>query len=538
MPTPPFGDALPYPSRRRPVYARNVVATSQPLAAQAGLEMLRRGGNAMDAAVATAAALTVVEPTSNGIGSDAFALIWAGGGLHGLNASGRAPRSLSPARYAGLEKIPTRGWDGVTTPGAVSGWVMVAQQFGKLPLETLLAPAVRYARDGFLVSPEVAYYWGRAAKRYTGDVTAEWRRTFAPNGRAPRTGEQFRSPNHAATLEAIASTGGAAFYRGPLAERIGRAASEGGGDLRVDDLASHAAEWVRPIAMEYQGVRLHEIPPNGQGIVALIALGILRHHDIAGMAVDSVSYLHHHIEAMKLAFRDGHRYVADPAFMDVAPADLLDDGYLAERARLIDADRAQDFGHGTPKPGGTILLTTADAEGNMVSFIQSNYTGFGSGVVVPGTGIALQNRGCCFTLEPGHPNEAGPGKRPYHTIIPAFVTRPGPGGEDVPLMAYGVMGGFMQPQGHAQVLSRIVDHDQNPQAALDAPRWRVESGLKVTIEPGFDPAVYEGLRALGHDVTIASRLGAGHGRGQVIYRLDDGYLAASDQRADGQAVGF
>lgn len=530
--------SYPYPSQRAPVFARNVVSTSHPLAAQAGLEMLRRGGNAMDAAVATAMALTVLEPTSNGIGGDNFALIWTGGGLHGLNASGRSPAGLRRERYEGMERIPTSGWDGVTTPGAVSGWVAVNREFGALPFSIVAEPAVRYAREGALAPPEIAHYWSRATRAYRRDRFPAWHETFAPGGRGPRAGELVRLPDHADTLEAIGATDGRAFYEGALAERIEAAAIEGGGDLRVADLAAHQPAWVRPISMDYHGWRLHEIPPNGQGIAALIALGIVRHFGLEEMGPDDPRALHIGMEAMKLAFADAHRYVADPEQMDVSAASLLDEGYLAERAGLIDPDGAKDFGHGTPKQGGTVLLAAADAQGNMVSFIQSNYTGFGSGVVVPGTGISLQNRGCCFTLEKGHPNEVAPGKLPYHTIIPAFVTREGSDGNEAPVMAFGVMGGFMQPQGHLQVLLRMADHKQNPQSALDAPRWQVGDGLRVTVEPGFDGAVYEALRDLGHEVSVPGRRNAGQGRGQVIYKLEDGYVAGSDLRSDGQAVGF
>ncbi|MFG0330210.1 MAG: gamma-glutamyltransferase family protein [Phycisphaerales bacterium] len=534
---PDFTYEFPYPSQRLPVFAKNAVATSQPLAAQAGLDMLQRGGNAADAAVATAIALTVVEPTSNGIGSDNFALIWAGGGLHGLNASGRAPRAMTPDHYSGMERIPYYGWHGVTTPGAVSGWVAVSEKFGALPFADLFEPAIRYAREGFLVSPQTAYYWNLGASRYDGDEFKAWHDTFAPGGRAPQTGELFRSEGHARTLERIAETKGEAFYRGDLAEKIAAASQAGDGALSMRDLESHQADWVRPISLDYHNHELHEIPPNGQGLAALLMLGVVREFDMPSLAVDSVEALHLQIEAMKVAFADGHRYIADPDAMDVAAADLLDPAYLRERARLIDPDKAQDFQHGEPKHGGTVYLTAADADGMMVSFIQSNYTGFGSGMVVPGTGIALQNRGCCFTLEKGHPNEVGPGKRPYHTIIPGFVTTR-TGGSIEPLMSFGVMGGFMQPQGHAQVLIRIADWNQNPQAALDAPRWRVNDGMSVTIEPGFDASLYDGLEALGHEVTIANARTVSHGRGQIIYRLDDGYLAASDQRSDGQAVGY
>jgi gamma-glutamyltranspeptidase/glutathione hydrolase len=524
-----------------PVLAANVVATSQPLAAQAGLRALQQGGNAADAAVATAAAMTVLEPTSNGLGSDAFALIWHDGKLHGLNASGRAPRAMTPEHFAGHRTVPTTGWGPVTVPGAVSAWVAVSKRFGKLPFADLLDAAIGYADRGYPVAPQTAEGWAHA-----GTLAREFpsfAQTFFPNGRAPRPGERFRNPDQANSLRRIAETTGEAFYRGDLAEKIAAHAKATGGLMTTDDLAAHTADWVEPISLAYRHVRVHEIPPNGQGIAALMALGILQHATDRGLGdldPDCPDLLHFQIEAMKLAFADAHRYVADPAAMDVTPAQLLDPAYLAERAKSIDPERAGNPHWGTPKPGGTILLTAADANGMMVSFIQSNYQGFGSGIVVPGTGISMQNRGACFTLEKGHPNRVAGGKRPYHTIIPAFLTRPGrDGAADEPLMAFGVMGGFMQPQGHLQVVTRLADFGQNPQAALDAPRFQVTSGLRVSMEPGFAPAVYDELRRRGHEIEVAGRQTVTFGGGQAIYRLDGGaYLGASDLRRDGQAVGY
>lgn len=539
----PFGYDLPYTSQRMPVLARNCVATSQPLAAQAGLEMLRLGGNAADAAVATAAALTVVEPTANGIGSDNFALLWmkdenGNAKLHGLNASGRAPMGLKREDYDGLDRMPLYDWRAVTTPGAVSGWAAVNEKFGKLPLAKVLEPAIRYASEGFLVSPGVAQGWGASARRYRGaDRFDGWQQTFVRDGRTPQPGELFSSPSHARTLEAIAKTKGRAFYEGEIAEAIDAESKKHGGSLRLADLAAHEASWVDPISIDYRGWRLHEIPPNGQGITALIALGILRHFDLAELQIDSAKWMHLQIEAMKLAFADAHQHIADPEHMRVSVDDLLDDGYLQDRSKLISREKAGNFNYGEPKDGGTVLLTAADADGNMVSFIQSNYTGFGSGMVIPDYGVAMQNRGGNFSLEPGHANEIAPGKLPYHTIIPGFVTR-----EGAPAMAFGVMGGFMQPQGHAQVLVRLADHGQNPQACLDAPRWQIERDGRVMIEPGFETltseAVYDQLEAMGHPMRRYRTRNATFGRGQIIYRLEDGYLAASDLRADGQAVGF
>lgn len=537
-----FDWSMPYPSQRQPTFARNVVATSQPLAAQAGLSMLQKGGNAVDAAIATAIAMTVIEPTTNGIGSDAFALIWDPkannnhGALLGLNASGRSPRSLNASHFAGMDKVPTRGWLPVTVPGAVAGWIDAHQKLGKLPFAELFEPAIHYARNGFPVAPLTAGLWTRAARSYRD--FPDWGRMFLVNGEPPAIGQVMQLPGHARTLQRIADSNGDAFYKGELAHAMTSTAKAQGGHLALEDLAAHTSEWVEPLALDALGATLHEIPPNGQGIAAQIALGIMRHFDIASLQPDCPDVLHLQIEAMKLAFADAHRHVADASAMRIAPSDLLDAGYLESRAKLIDPSRSQDFAHGEPKPGGTILLCTADASGMMVSWIQSQYTGFGSGVVIPETGIAMQNRGACFTLEKGHVNEVAGGKRPYHTIIPGFVTA-SDGARSRPLMAFGVMGGFMQPQGHLQVFTRMFQYRQNPQAALDAPRWQVTTGRKVTIEPGYDAAVYEELRQRGHDLERAAERSVTFGRGQTIYNLGDNtYAAGSDLRADGHAVGW
>jgi len=522
-----FDWRFPYPSQRMPVLARNVVATSQPLAAQAGLRMLAEGGTAVDAAVASAICLAVVEPTSNGIGSDAFAIVWDGEGLHGLNGSGRSPEAWTPERFAGRDAMPERGWDTVTVPGAVSAWVALSERFGRLPFERLFEPAVGYARDGFLVSPRIAASWqgaGLLSEELT-DLAV-----FFPQGRAPAPGERFAFPEQADTLERIAATRGDAFYRGGLARQIVAHAQAHDGAMGLDDLAGHQADWVEPIAVDFAGITVHEIPPNGQGIAALIALGILEHTDLASHPVYSTDSLHLQIEAVKLALADAYRYVSDPATMAVAPRELLDPSYLAERAGHIDMDKAQHQPFGTPPAGGTVYLTAADADGMMVSFIQSNYQGFGSGIVVPGTGISLQNRGAGFVLDEGHPNQVGGGKRPFHTIIPAFVTRDGQ-----PLVSFGAMGGAMQAQGHVQMMVRIFACGQNPQAAADAPRWRVTEGLTVAVEDGFAPEVLGELACRGHRL---QRHGGSFGGAQLIHRLDDGYLAASEPRKDGQAVGF
>jgi gamma-glutamyltranspeptidase/glutathione hydrolase len=513
------------------VLARNVVATSQPLATQAGLSMLARGGNAVDAAIATAITLTVVEPVSNGIGSDLYAFVWDGRELVGLNASGRSPAAATLETYAGRTSIPQRGWEAVSIPGAVSGWVALSRRYGRLPFADLFEPAIRYARDGWIVSPVISAQWRRAA----GVIPHEfgWAEHFLPRGRTPDAGEAFACPPMARTLASIAASEGESFYRGELAATMAAHAQSYGARHTTEDFARHASDWVSPLSLEYRDATVHEIPPNGQGITALQALGILREFDLRSDSPDSLPAQHRAIEAMKLAFADAYAHVADRDHMRVSPEALLDRAYLASRARLIDMKRAQDFGPGEPPRGGTVYLATGDADGTMVSLIQSNYMGFGSGVVVPGTGISLQNRGAGFSLEPDHPNVLAGGKRPFQTIIPGFVTRGG-----APLAAFGVMGGPIQPQGHVQTLVRMLDHGMNAQAALDAPRWRWNREGTLDLEPSFDAGVREGLAALGHSLVQTSDSYFDFGAGQFVVKIDDGYLAASDPRRDGQAAGF
>jgi len=526
--------SFPYASQRMPLLAANVVATSQPLAAAAGLAMYLKGGNAADAALATAITLTVVEPCMNGIGGDAFALIWADDRLHGLNASGRAPKRMTAQHFTGRDAMPIRGWDTVTVPGAVSAWRALSEKFGRLPFADLFEPAIRYATDGYLVSPTVHRQWQSQVEEllpYPG-----YREAFAPQGRAPGPGETFICPGQAKTLGRIAESKGDAFYTGDLASAIIAHARNTGGLIDESDLGNHTADWVAPIAMSYRDVTLHEIGPNGQGIGALIALGILDTFDIDPADPDAGLAQHLKIEAIKLAFADMRDYVGDPdAMRNVTAHHLLDKEYLKSRASLIDPGRAGPARAGTPVNGkGTVYLTAADKDGMMVSFIQSNYMGFGSGVVVPDTGIALQNRGCGFTLAPGHPNEVGPGKRPFHTIIPGFLTRDG-----APLMSFGVMGGAMQAQGHVQIVSRLADHGQNPQAASDAPRWRVQDdNATVAVEWNMPRETIEGLEKRGHTVAIAPRFDNGFGSGQFALKVDGGYMAASDHRKDGYPMGI
>lgn len=510
--------------------ARNVVATSQPLAAQAGLQALVKGGNAVDAALTVAITLTVVEPVMNGIGGDLFAIVWDGEAMHGLNSSGHAPAAWTPERFAQYDEMPETGWDCVTIPGGVAGWTLLSEKFGRLGFSELFEPAINYARNGYAVSPITANRWFDAEEKFRG--FKEFGDTFFMNGRAPRAGEKIVLPHHGNTLELIANTRGDAFYRGELAESIVHHAEHAGGAITLEDLSAHRSEWVECIDFEYHGVRVHEIPPNGQGIASLIALGVLQELDIAQYPVDSCDSLHLQIEAMKVGVAAAHQYVADPAHMTVNVVELLDAGFLTEQASRIRLDRALRPDVKVRREHGTVYLTTADASGMMVSLIQSNYHGFGSGIVIPERGISMHNRGSGFSLQAGHPNQVGGGKRPFHTIIPAFVTR-----NERPLMSFGVMGAHMQPQGHVQMIVRIIDYGQNPQAASDAPRWHVHPDFKLTLEAGFPQEFRTQLTQRGHE--FEDQFGPGlFGGAQLIYCLEDGYCAASDHRKDGLAVGY
>ncbi|MDG1998327.1 MAG: gamma-glutamyltransferase family protein [Amylibacter sp.] len=523
-----------YPSRRSVVLADNMVVTSQPLAAQAGLSMLAKGGNAADAAIATAIALTVVEPTGNGVGSDAFAILWDGTELHGLNASGRSPSKWSPWRFAGLDEMPMHGWESVTVPGAVSAWVSISERFGKLPFEALFEPAISYANNGFIVSPKIAQLWARGLRLLS--EQPGFADHFAPNGHTPQAGERFSNPSLAQSLRQISETRGKAFYEGALAQAIVASSKAHGGAMTLDDLAAHKPDWCGTISKEFDDVTLHEIPPNGQGIAALMALGILSYTNIREKDADDPLAIHLQIEAMKLALRDTEGYVADVDHMVAVSAnDLLNDDYLAARAKLINPKKAQNFGVGAPKNGGTVYLTAADASGMMVSFIQSNYAGFGSGVVVPGTGIHLQNRGFGFSLDPNSPNYVGPNKRPFQTIIPGFLMGP-----EKPLMSFGVMGGPMQAQGHLQMVLRTQLWRQDVQMAVDAPRWRVTEGLSVACETTLPKMICDALKSMEHELSFEEPdVAFGFGGAQLIHRLPNGgYVGGSDPRKDGTAVGY
>jgi gamma-glutamyltranspeptidase / glutathione hydrolase len=516
---------------RKPLYAPSgVVATSQPLAASAGLAVLRRGGNAVDAAVATAITLSVVQPGSNDIGGDLFATVWDGTALHGLNASGRSPAALTLDRVrAG---VPERGWLPVTVPGAPAGWRDLHARFGALPFAELFTDALRYAEDGYPVSPMVALAWQRSAELHTtlrGPEFAEWARVFTRDGRAPRAGERFRNPGAARTLRLIAASGAEDFYRGETAAATAGYAARTGGLLTMADLAAHCSTWVAPVRVGYRGYDVWELPPNGQGVAALLALGILDGLDVSTATAEQRR--HWQVEAVKLGFADAHAYVADPDLAPVPVEELLNPAYVQTRRALVGATAALPEA-GEPSRGGTVYLCTADAGGMMVSLIQSTYLGFGSHVTVPGYGFGLQNRGAGFSVRPGHPNVVAGGKRPYHTIIPGFLTRAGQ-----PVGPFGVMGGHMQPQGHVQLVTSTVDSGLDPQAALDAPRWRWQTGRRLSVEPHLGEAAVDALRRRGHEVTVDAA--AGYGYGQAIWRTPDGgYVAGTEPRADGCALGY
>jgi gamma-glutamyltranspeptidase/glutathione hydrolase len=529
-----------YASVRLPLFARNIVSTSHPLAAQVGLSLLQRGGNAVDAAIGAAAAMTVLEPCSNGLGSDAFCILWDGQKLHGLNASGPAPAAWDldyfRKKYGeAARQPPMRGWDSVTVPGAVAAWVQLSKRFGKLGFAELLAPAIDIAERGYAVPVVVQEKW-TAAVADLKDLPG-FAETFLAQGRAPHVGERFVFAGAARALKLIAQTQGTALYGGEIAAAAAAHSARNGGAMRVADFAGFSPEWVEPLGLGVYGHRLHQIPPNGQGIAALIALGIVQQMDLAAHAVDSASAQHLQIEAMKLGFADTYAHVADPIGMRRTVEEMLDPHYLKKRAALIDPNRAQVFGAGHGDKGGTIYLTAADERGMMVSFIQSNYMGFGSGIVVPEWGLSLQNRGHAFSLDAASPNCVAPGKRPFHTIIPGFLTKDG-----LPQMSFGVMGGNMQPQGHLQTLVRMLVYRQHPQAACDAPRWRFNQGLAINVEAAMPGATIRELLRLGHQIEVIQDSYQDFGAGQFIWRLGhpavEGYVAASDPRRDGQAAGY
>ena len=523
----------PFSSRRSPVFARALVATSQPLAAQAGLRMLQRGGSAVDAALAAAMVLPVVEPTGNGLGSDNFALLWSEGELHGLNASGRSPAAWTPDYFAGQTEMPMSGADSITVPGAVGGWRALWERFGKLPWPDLFEPAIEIARRGFGVSPVIAGEWARSAERF--GERPDWAAAFAPHGQTPRAGELFQCEAMARTLETIARDKGESFYHGELAAQIAAHVQSEGGALTADDLAANKPEWVTPLAQDFAGYTLHELPPNGQGLVAQLLLGALEPTPFR--EADEATALHLAIECAKAAVADGLEYIAEPEAMNATPAQLLAPQRLAERAAQISASQnaapMREIVGSPARDLDTVLITAADENGQMVTLIQSNYRGFGSGLVVPDTGISLGSRGTGFSLTPDHPNCVAPRKRPFHTIIPGFLTRDG-----APVAAFGVMGGPMQPQGHAQMLLRTLIEGHDPQAAIDAPRWFVDDDGNVALERGWPDEIAQSLRARGHIVETDAPTGT-FGGAQMIWKGDDGiYAGGSESRKDGAAVGF
>ena len=534
----------PFASRSEVIGTNGMVATSHPLATQIGLDVLKSGGNAVDAAIAANAALGLMEPTGNGIGGDLFAIVWDAKTkkLYGLNASGPAPKSLSIEYFKenNLEKIPAYGPLPVSVPGAVDGWVKLHERFGNKKFSTLFEPTIAYAIDGFPVSELIAYYLDGSAKRFAD--YPNFKDVWMKNGSTPKKGEIFKNPELAKTLGEISKTKRESFYEGQLATTMANFIQEQGGFLSFEDLKNYQAEWVEPVSSNYRGYDVWELPPNGQGIAALQILNLLEHFDINAMGLFSAEYIHHFVEAKKLAFADRAKYYADPAFNNIDIQTLISKEYAKERLPLIDSNKAALTDEaGILKQGDTIYLTTADKDGNMVSLIQSNYRGMGSGMVPPGLGFMLQDRGELFSLDPTHANALEGGKRPFHTIIPAFITKDGE-----PFISFGVMGGATQPQAHAQIVINLVDFGMNLQEAGDAPRI-VHSGSSqptdevmldggsISLEKGFGEAIKKELEELGHTIKYDKGSFGGY---QAIMKKDGVYFGASESRKDGQAAGY
>ena len=535
-----------FATRSEVIAQHGIACTSQPLATQVALDILKAGGNAIDAAIAANALLGLVEPTGNGIGGDLFAIVWDAETklLYGLNASGRSPKSLTIEYFKenGYDKIPAYGPLPVSVPGCVDGWFELNKRFGSMDMDQILKPAIGYAREGFPVTELIAYYWAGNARSLSRFPNVK--EVYMPGGKAPKKGEIFKNPFLASTLEALAEGGRDAFYKGEIAQTIDAFMKEQGGFLSYEDLASHTSEWVEPVSSNYRGYDVWELPPNGQGIAALQILNILEGFDIASMGFGSSEYIHHFVEAKKLAFEDRAKYYADPAFNQLPVEELISKEYAARRAELINPQRAsRNLDAGEMEHGNTIYMTVADEHGNMISLIQSNFRGLGSGMCPPGLGFILQDRGELFTLEEGHYNMYEPGKRPFHTIIPAFITKDG-----LPFMSYGVMGGSMQPQGHAQIVVNMIDFGMNLQEAGDAPRIRHDgssqpTGAKMTdggvvnLESGIP---YESIRELmkrGHH--IQSSNGGYGGYQAILWDEEKGvYFGASESRKHGQAAGY
>jgi gamma-glutamyltranspeptidase/glutathione hydrolase len=504
-----------------------VVATSEPNAAYAGLEILEKGGNAIDDAIATAAALTVTEPTSNGIGGDNFAILWHQGKLIGMNSSGKSPELLSieKLKEQGLNEIPTFGFVPVTVPGVVKGWAELSKAYGKLDFKEVLKPAIKLAKDGYQIAPTVQYYWHRAYKIYEKNLKdpmfSHWFDTF---GNVPKLGDTVYLKDHAKTLEDIANTYGDTFYHGDIANQIDAFSKKHGGFIRKADLEKHEVEWVMPISTNYKGYDIFELPPNTQGIIGLMGLNILENYTCEGK--NTLDIYHTQIESTKLAFNDGLKYIADPRYMNVTVEQLTSKAYAKSRYNLI-KEKAINHTYGNPKQNGTVYLATSDSEGNMVSFIQSNYMGFGSGLVVPNTGIALQNRGHNFSMDPKSVNVLAPNKKPYHTIIPGFIMK-----DQKPIGPFGVMGGFMQPQGHLQVVSSLIDLGLSPQDALNRPRYQWVKDQTIYVEPTLDQDIIDELIKKGHDIKVKEDLGL-FGRGQIILNINQKTYVGTEKRCDG-----
>ncbi|CDZ74268.1 gamma-glutamyltransferase [Peptoniphilus sp. ING2-D1G] len=526
----------PYKSRRTAVFGqRGMVASSNSHATLSGIEILKSGGNCVDAAIAMAMVHVVVEPTSNGLGSDAFAILSVDDQLYGINASGYAPKNLT-IKYLkdrGYKTIPTFGPLSADVPGAVAGWVELHRKFGKLPFEKIAQPAIKYAEEGFVLTPTIGLLWEREVEKYSKfkDDTAfdGFFRTFTQGGKAPETGTIIKLPHHGETLKEIAKTYGESFYRGELAEKIVKYLKSKGGVMEKSDLENYKAEWVDPISVNYKGYDIWELPPNGQGMVVLMALEMIKGMNLEG--VDKSLQAHYQIEALKSAFADAEKYIGEPSRMKPTFKELLGEKYLEGRRREI-SDVAVIPKAGMLKGSSTIYLTCADDEGNMISFIQSNYKGFGSGVVVEGTGIALNDRACDFSFDESSPNTLIGGTRPYHTIIPGFLTKKGKA-----LGSFGVMGAYMQPQGHLQILLRMIDEGFNPQAALDAPRWQWIDGKTLEIEEEYERKTVEELKKRGHDIKIV-RDRTKMGRGQIILKQKGIYVGGTEPRTDGCVLGM
>tara|TARA_Y100000588_G_scaffold242583_1_gene256686 strand:- start:143 stop:1732 length:1590 start_codon:yes stop_codon:yes gene_type:complete len=511
-------------------YGGNVISTSETHATEAGIDCFRKGGNAIDAALSAAITLTVTEPCSNGIGGDGFSIVAKEGVLYGLNASGKSPAEWSPEYFSRYKSMPVLGWDTVTTPGVVSQWVALHNRFGKLSFKNLFEGAIHHARHGFPLSEKVARSFQIATTVYSDfpHFAAAW----LPKGFKPNTGAVFKNPAQADTLEEIAETKGDSFYRGTIAKKIVKHSEASGGSLSLEDLARHRCNWVETVSTSYRGYKVHELPPNGQGLVALIALGILEYFPLQKWDPESPNSIHVKIEAIKVGFAEAFQHICDPDTLNPNTERFLSPEYLENRAKSISMRYAQLAESSVLQDHGTVYLAAADREGTMVSYIQSNFMGFGSGIVIPDTGISMQNRGAGFTLSPGHPNEVGPLKRPYHTIIPAIVTD-----TSGPLYAFGVMGGHMQPQGHVQVLTRILDQGWNPQASSDAPRWFVTPEFELVFEEGFDKDIVQELHNRGHRIVNDDSFGL-YGGYQGIFKLDQGYCGSSDHRKDGFAGSY